>query len=80
MKEKTIDPYCASSTSPPEKAKGAPPFSKALLKQAQEVWEKRLKRPLSQEDVEEAMRNLVGFGQALLEAREVSNPPRESQP
>ena len=73
------DLYCTSSTSPPdEKAKS--PFSGALLKKAQEVWQKRLKRPLSEEEVEEAVRNLVGFGQALLEARQVSNPPKGNQP
>ena len=79
MKEKKIDLYCTSSTSPPEKAKEAP-FSEALLKRAMEVWQPRVKEPLKPEEVEEAMRNLVGFGQALLEARQVSNPPKESRP
>ena len=79
MKEKKIDLYCASSTSPPEKAKEAP-FSEALLKRAMEVWQPRVKEPLKPEDVEEAMRNLVGFGQALLEAQQDSNLPKENQP
>ena len=76
MKEKKTDLYCTSSTSPPEKAKEAP-FSKTLLKRAMEVWQPRVKEPLKPEDVEEALRNLVGFGQALLEAQRDSNPHKE---
>ena len=73
------DLYCTSSTSPPDE-KTQVPFSEALLKRAMEVWQPRVKEPLKPEDVEEAMRNLVGFGQALLEAQQDSNPPKENQP
>lgn len=78
-KDGKMDLYCTSSTSPPEKAKEAL-FSEALLKRAMAVWQPRVKEPLKPEEVEEALRNLVGFGQALLEAREVSNPPKEKKP
>ena len=55
------------------------PFSPELLQKAQESWGRRGRKPLALDETTQALTNLVGFGQALLEAHQEiqrrQNPP-----
>ena len=46
----------------------------ALIHKAQKNWQRRYAAPIQPEEAEESLRNLVGFGKALLWANDEIQP------